>query len=78
MTRVFPAIRVAFGALAPNPLYIVKGRGEFGDLDAEGLAKQIWKEVVPEVFAVRNSYFSPSYRKEMSRHYLRLILDELM
>ena len=71
-------VRVAFGALAPNPLYSVKAGEELGNLDAEELAKEIWKEVVPEVFAVRNSYFPPSYRKEMSKHYLRLILEELL
>lgn len=71
-------LRVAFGALAPNPLYFVKTLEGLGIHAAERLAKEAWNEVVPEVFAVRNSYFSPSYRKEMSRHYLRLILEELL
>ncbi|MFQ5737488.1 MAG: FAD binding domain-containing protein [Acidobacteriota bacterium] len=71
-------LRVALGALAPNPLYCVKGRDELGDLDARELAQRIWEEVVPDVLAVRNSFFRPSYRKEMTRLYLRRILEELL
>lgn len=71
-------LRAAFGALAPMPLLCVKTREDLQGMGVDMIARSIWKELVPDVFAVRNSFFPPSYRKEMSQHYLRLVLAELL
>lgn len=71
-------LRVAFGALAPNPLFCLKTKDDLANHNIQTIAETIWKEIVPDVFAVRNSYFPPSYRKEISRHYLQLLLEELV
>lgn len=77
-SKDFLNINVGVGALGSMPLFVSMRDVEIGSESADELAGKIWKELSPSVHAVKNATFSPNYRKEMTRVFLKKLLKELL
>lgn len=69
-------LRVALTALGPAPSVRIWSAHEFQNMNAGELADICWKELSPDVLAVRNTSFSPTYRREMARLFIEQLLEE--
>jgi 4-hydroxybenzoyl-CoA reductase subunit beta len=72
-------IRAAIGALGPSPkLIIIDGPASISTRSVNQLAEYVWSCLSPGVAAVRNTTFSPSYRREMAKLFLQRLLAEAL
>ncbi len=71
-------LRVAIGALGPAPSVIALDTGEIASNSWQQLSEKVWKELSPSVLAVRNTSFTPTYRREMARLFVDRLLKELL
>lgn len=71
-------LRVALTALGPAPSLAVLRGDQLEKAKSKELADTLWKQLSPSVLAVRNTSFSPTYRREMARLFIEQMLESLL
>lgn len=72
-------VRAALGALSSAPsVFIAESPSPVVKEDWKSLSDYIWSGLAPSIAAVRNTTYSPSYRREMARLFLDNLIVEAL